>query len=97
MTHRIKEIIRRNRAGVVTALPSVCTAHPDVLAASMMLAGAQGAPLIVEATSNQVNQFGGYTGMRPAEFIKFVCAIAGEIGYDTTDIIFGGDHLGPQL
>ncbi len=97
MTHRIREIIRRNRAGAVTALPSVCTAHPDVLAASMMLAGAQGAPLIVEATSNQVNQFGGYTGMRPAEFFKFVSAIAGEVGYDTTDIIFGGDHLGPQL
>lgn len=97
MTHRLREIIRRNRAGEVTALPSVCSAHPDVLAASLMLAQAQDVSLIVEATSNQVNQFGGYTGMRPAGFVSFVKNIASEVGCDPARIIFGGDHLGPQL
>jgi len=96
MTHRLREIIRRNRAGEVTALPSVCSAHPDVLAASLMLAQAQDVPLIVEATSNQVNQFGGYTGLRPAGFVSFVNSIASEVGCDPARIIFGGDHLGPQ-
>lgn len=29
-------------------------------------------PLLIKATSNQVNQFGGYTGIRPADFREFV-------------------------
>lgn len=97
MTHRIREIIQRNRAGEVTALPSVCSAHPEVLAAALMLAEARNVPLIVEATSNQVNQFGGYTDLRPAGFVSFVNAIAEEVGCDPRRIILGGDHLGPQL
>ena len=28
--------------------------------------------LLVEATANQVNQFGGYTGMKPKEYRDFV-------------------------
>ena len=55
-----------------------------------------GTTLLVEATSNQVDQFGGYTGMRPADFIGFVHEIAARVGLDSQRVLFGGDHLGPN-
>ena len=55
-----------------------------------------GTALLVEATSNQVDQFGGYTGMRPADFINFVHEIAARVGFDPQRVLFGGDHLGPN-
>jgi D-tagatose-1,6-bisphosphate aldolase subunit GatZ/KbaZ len=54
------------------------------------------APVLVEATCNQVNQFGGYTGMTPADFVHFVHGIAAENGLSADCIILGGDHLGPS-
>ena len=97
MADILREVIRRNRAGQAVAIASVCSAHPDVLAASLLLAAEKGRALVVEATSNQVNQDGGYTGMRPADFISFVHAIADRAGMDRAGVIFGGDHLGPQV
>ena len=78
-------------------MPSVCSAHPDVIAASLLLADALDVPLLLEATSNQVNQFGGYTGMQPEDFIRFVRDIAAQVGAPDQPLLFGGDHLGPQV
>lgn len=75
---------------------SVCSAHPIVLEASVRQAVADGSALLVEATSNQVNQFGGYTGMRPAGFRKFALGIATAHGLSAERLILGGDHLGPN-
>ena len=52
--------------------------------------------VLIEATSNQVNQDGGYTGMVPSDFRKFVHAIADRVGCARDLIILGGDHLGPN-
>ena len=52
--------------------------------------------VLIEATSNQVNQFGGYTGMKPADFRDFVLKIANEVGFPHERLILGGDHLGPN-
>ncbi|MGG9126923.1 class II D-tagatose-bisphosphate aldolase non-catalytic subunit, partial [Escherichia coli] len=46
--------------------------------------------------SHQVNQFGGYTGMAPADFREFVFVIADGVGFARERIILGGDHLGPK-
>ena len=92
----LRRIIARNRAGDAIAIPSVCSAHPDALEASLTLAETLDQPLVVEATSNQVNQDGGYTGLTPAAFISFVRDIASRAGVDPGRILFGGDHLGPQ-
>jgi len=51
---------------------------------------------MIEATSNQVNQSGGYTGMRPADFRQLVLGIAEQVGLPANRIILGGDHLGPN-
>ncbi|WP_374376311.1 class II D-tagatose-bisphosphate aldolase non-catalytic subunit [Tabrizicola sp.] len=92
----LRQIIALNRAGEPIAIPSVCAAHPDALEASLTLAETLDQPFVVEATSNQVNQDGGYTGLTPADFIAFVQNIATRAKVDPARILFGGDHLGPQ-
>ncbi len=62
----------------------------------MHQAVANGTPLLIEATSNQVDQFGGYTGMLPADFRRYVLQLAAQHGFDPADLILGGDHLGPN-
>ena len=96
MADLLRQIIARNRAGALAAIPSVCSAHPDVLRASLRLAQRLDRAVVIEATSNQVNQDGGYTGLTPAGFISFVNALADETHTSRARIIFGGDHLGPQ-
>lgn len=96
MSDALRQVIARNRAGEAVALPSVCSAHPVVLEATLRQAEMLDRPALIEATSNQVNQDGGYTGLRPADFISRVHDIAATAGCDRSRIIFGGDHLGPQ-
>jgi D-tagatose-bisphosphate aldolase class II non-catalytic subunit len=92
----LTEIIARNRAGQGGGIPSWCTAHPQTLAAILHAYRNDNAPILIEATCNQVNQFGGYTGMTPADFVAFVHAIARTEGVDPSRLILGGDHLGPN-
>jgi D-tagatose-1,6-bisphosphate aldolase subunit GatZ/KbaZ len=89
-------IIRRHKAGEAVGIYSVCSAHPTVLEAAMRRALAAGTPVLIEATSNQVNQDGGYTGMKPADFFAFVSAIAARVGLPPQHLLLGGDHLGPN-
>lgn len=96
MSNALRSIITQNRAGKSVAIPSVCSAHPDVLRASLNLAQRRDSQIVIEATSNQVNQDGGYTGMTPEAFLRFVHDIADNANVDRERIIFGGDHLGPQ-
>jgi D-tagatose-1,6-bisphosphate aldolase subunit GatZ/KbaZ len=53
--------------------------------------------ILIEATANQVNQYGGYTGMKPADFREFVYEIADKVGFPRARIVLGGDHLGPLV
>jgi D-tagatose-1,6-bisphosphate aldolase subunit GatZ/KbaZ len=76
---------------------AVCSAHPEVLAAAIELAAANGHPLLVEATANQVNQFGGYTGMTPSQLVAFLYAIAERMGFAHDRLLIGADHLGPYV
>ena len=90
------QILADNRAGKGKGIYSVCSAQSTVLEASMLQAKQDGSILLIESTSNQVNQFGGYTGMKPADFVDFVHDIATKVGYTKNDILLGGDHLGPN-
>lgn len=75
---------------------SVCSAHPWVIEASMRQALDDRSPLLVESTSNQVDQYGGYTGMKPVDFVRFVHGIAQKVGFPRESLVLGGDHLGPN-
>jgi len=84
------------KSGRVLGIPSICSAHPVVIAASLAMGRARGTPVLIEATCNQVNHEGGYTGMTPADFRGFVLKIAAAEGFDPAGLILGGDHLGPN-
>ena len=75
---------------------SVCSADSMVLEASFKQAVKDNSPLLIEATCNQVNQYGGYTGMKPVDFRNYVFTLARKTGFDTDKLILGGDHLGTQ-
>lgn len=90
------QILADNRAGKGTGIYSICSAQATVLEASMIQAKQDDSILLIESTSNQVDQFGGYTGMRPADFVAYVHGIAAKVGYNKDNILLGGDHLGPN-
>lgn len=90
------DTIRRHKAGEAVGVTSVCSAHPLVLEAAVLQALDDGTAMLVEATSNQVDQFGGYTGMRPADFRDLVHEIADRHGLPRNRVVLGGDHLGPN-
>jgi len=69
------DLVRRHKSGVPVGIYSVCSAHPVVLEASLRLARHAESTALIESTSNQVNQDGGYTGMRPADFRERVLSL----------------------
>lgn len=85
----------RGQAGP-SGIPSICTAHPLAIEAAMRSVKPSRLPLLIEATCNQVNQDGGYTGMTPDAFRQFVVEIAKRADFPTERLILGGDHLGPN-
>lgn len=95
--HALLELIARHKQGDARGIASVCSAHPIVIEAALRHALRRDMPTVLfEATCNQVNQDGGYTGMRPADFVRFVHGIAAKVGIDPSRIALGGDHLGPN-
>ena len=98
--HNRSIALRKLLGDRVKAMPrgitSVCSAHPLVIEAALRRAALDGAVALIEATCNQVNQDGGYTGMTPRDFRRFVEDIAAAVGFPVDRIILGGDHLGPN-
>lgn len=82
--------------GTQPGIYSVCSAHPLVLRAAAEQSAVDGSLLLIEATSNQVNQMGGYTGMQPSDFRNFAEKIAAHANLDSQRLLLGGDHLGPN-
>ena len=83
-------------AGDRKGITSVCSAHPTVIEAALIEAAATHQFALIEATCNQVNQDGGYTGMTPLAVRAFVLNIAKTLNFPASKILFGGDHLGPN-
>jgi D-tagatose-1,6-bisphosphate aldolase subunit GatZ/KbaZ len=95
--HPLNDIVSAQKAGEARGCFSVCSAHPDVLETAMEAALQHEFPLLIEATSNQVNQYGGYTGMTPAQFATHVMRMAERCRLPPGRLILGGDHLGPNV
>jgi len=94
-SERLRQVARANHDGAPVGVPSACSAEPFVLQAALEQARDAGGVALVESTSNQVNQAGGYTGMTPAAFAGQVRDLAAGLGLAHDDIVLGGDHLGP--
>lgn len=91
-----RTLIADNRAGKPRGIASWCTAHPLTLSATLAAHRGSDEPILIEATCNQVNHLGGYTGMTPAAFRTFIEGLARSEAIDPARIILGGDHLGPN-
>ena len=94
-TDLLLDLVEANRHDPAVGLPSVCSANGFVLEAAMQQARRDETVVLIESTCNQVNQFGGYTGMRPGDFTTLVADVAARKEYPFDLVIFGGDHLGP--
>ena len=92
----LTDMVEQHKQGNTNGIYAVCSAHPLVLEAAIRYAQANHTPVLIEATSNQVDQFGGYTGMTPADFRGFVYRLADSFDFPQSQIILGGDHLGPN-
>ena len=90
------DIAAGQKEGKAVGICSVCSANRFVLEAAMLQGKADGKVVLIESTSNQVDQFGGYTGMNPQQFVEYVGTIAEEMDFPVEKIILGGDHLGPN-
>ena len=92
----VQSLIAAHRQGQPVGLYSVCCSNEQVLLAAMQVALRYDTVLLIEATSNQVDQFGGYTGMTPAQYRDYVLQLAQMQGFPAERLILGGDHLGPN-
>lgn len=90
------DLLREHTAGAGSGIYSVCSSHPLVVEAALREAKRSGGYALIEATSNQVNQFGGYTGMTPDAFRRYVGEIADRARVPMECVLLGGDHLGPN-
>ncbi len=89
------DLVQRQKSGSDEGICSICSANAFVIEAAMEFGLANHCPVLIEATANQVNQYGGYTGMQPADFAAYVHSLAQKIGFPQEQLILGGDHLGP--
>lgn len=93
--HPLQKMIELQKQHKAVGIYSACTANRQVLTACMKRALETHTILLIEATANQVDQYGGYTGMKPADFMEFVKELSAETGLPMDRIVLGGDHLGP--
>lgn len=95
MKHPMQEMMEKRRQGIKCGIPSYCSANELVLEMALRRAKLLNQPVLIEATANQVNQYGGYTGMLPKDFYKLVLDMAAKIDLPEQMVILAGDHLGP--
>lgn len=95
MKHPLQIMMEKRRQGIRCGIPSYCSANELVLEIALRRAKELNTPVLIEATANQVNQFGGYTGMMPKDFYQMVLKMAQAIDLPENQIILAGDHLGP--
>lgn len=95
--HPLKELVRLQKIGIPKGICSICSSHPYVIEAAIEKAIEENSYVLIESTANQVNQFGGYTGLLPIDFAKAVKETADKKGLSQSRLILGGDHLGPLV
>ena len=94
LLQRIAELERET--GIRRTLFAACPNSTAVIKAAFRAAKRNNAPIYFAATLNQIDCDGGYTGMRPDEFVKLVRMEAAAVNFDGIYIV-AIDHGGPWL
>lgn len=97
VSYPLDNVVRAQKGGEAQGITGICSANSFVIEASLLYAQDTGTPVLVESTCNQVNQYGGYTGLTPAEFMLYLKRIADHLKFPFERVIVGGDHLGPNV
>ena len=95
MTTRLTQIGPLQRRGIRAGIYSICSSGAVVLETAMAHAACHSIDMVVESTCNQVNQYGGYANMTPADFAAYVRGLSVQAGLPDDRLLIGGDHLGP--
>ncbi|MBD3309229.1 tagatose-bisphosphate aldolase [candidate division KSB3 bacterium] len=94
-TTHLHQIVTAQKQGQPKGIYSICSYNKYVMEAAFQQAQEDQSVVLIESTCNQVNQFGGYTGMTPADFREYIVSIARSANFPVERLILGGDHLGP--
>lgn len=94
--NNILQILNKHKSGINVGITSICSANYYVIKAALRNAKKNNQIVLIEATSNQVDQFGGYTGLTPIQFKHCLMDLAESLDFPQENIILGGDHLGPN-
>ena len=97
MKNPLLDISERRKSGIHAGIPSYCTANELAIEALLEQSKRFSGYVLIEGTANQINQFGGYTGMKPADFRDYVFSIADKVNFGRDKIILGADHFGPLV
>lgn len=92
----LREVLTRNRERQSEGVFGVCSSNQFVLHAAAQHAAATGNLLLIESTSNQVNQHGGYTHQIPGDFAAGLMRLASAHKLATEQLCLGADHAGPN-
>ncbi len=95
MENPLKDMVVKRQNGIHCGIPSFCCANKIVIEAVLEQARRFDDTPLIEATSNQVNQNGGYMNMTPQDFSDYVYRIADKLKLNKEKIYIGGDHMGP--
>jgi len=93
----LDEIVNVQKSGISKGIPSICSANTLVIEATFHFALKKDVPVLIESTCNQINQFGGYVGKTPVEYVQHIRQIAKKYTFPQERILLGGDHLGPYV
>lgn len=94
--NKILSIISNNKSAKPVGITSVCSANTYVIKSALLNGKKYNQKVLIESTSNQVDQYGGYTGITPMQFRNLVYKIANDCSFPAENILLGGDHLGPN-
>ena len=97
MENPIKEILNKRSSNKGIGIASFCTANSIVIETIFDYAKQFDDYILIECTSNQVNQFGGYTNKTPFDFTEYVFDIADKVEFPKDKILLGADHFGPLV
>ncbi len=96
LDNNILQIISKHKSGTKVGITSICSANYYVIKSAITNAKKNNQIVLIETTSNQVDQFGGYTGLTPIQFKHCLMDLAESLDFPQENIILGGDHLGPN-
>ena len=87
MKNELLRMVEKRQMGIHCGIPSFCSANKFVIETVIEQAQRYDDFVVIEATSNQVNQYGGYMGMTSVDFKNYVYEIADKINFDKSKII----------